>query len=174
MKDDAVPSRRYLPDTRRALTHKFAVAGHEGYLTVGFFDDGSPGELFIAMAKEGSTIGGLMDSLGILTSIALQYGVPLEVLVEKFSHQRFEPSGFTSNPDIKTTSSIVDYIFRWLAILVKSKDKIKSPPAPEAPVKQTKPVVSSDAPICPHCGSSTVRSGACHRCPNCGESLGCS
>jgi ribonucleoside-diphosphate reductase alpha chain len=109
-----LPLRRRLPETRQAVTHKFDIAGHEGYLTVGLFDDGQPGELFITMAKEGSTIGGLMDSVGALTSMALQYGVPLEALVKKFAHQRFEPSGFTKNPEIRNASSIMDYVFRWM------------------------------------------------------------
>jgi len=110
------PLRRRLPDTRTAVTHKFDIAGHEGYLTVGLFDDGTPGELFITMAKEGSTIGGLMDSIGTLTSLAWQYGVPLEALARKFAHQRFEPSGFTKNPEIRNASSITDYVFRWMAL----------------------------------------------------------
>ena len=109
------PLRRRLPDTRTAITHKFDIAGHEGYLTVGLFDDSQPGELFITMAKEGSTIGGLMDSIGTLTSMAFQYGVPLEALVRKFAHQRFEPSGFTKNPEVRNASSITDYVFRWMA-----------------------------------------------------------
>ena len=109
------PLRRRLTDTRTAVTHKFDIAGHEGYLTVGLFEDGQPGELFITMAKEGSTIGGLMDSIGTLTSLALQYGVPLDALVRKFAHQRFEPSGYTKNPDIRNASSITDYVFRWMA-----------------------------------------------------------
>ena len=109
------PLRRRLPDTRTAITHKFDIAGHEGYLTVGLFEDGAPGELFITMAKEGSTIGGLMDSIGTLTSLAWQYGVPLEALVKKFAHQRFEPSGFTKNADIRNATSITDYVFRWMA-----------------------------------------------------------
>jgi ribonucleoside-diphosphate reductase alpha chain len=110
------PLRRRLSDTRTAITHKFDIAGHEGYLTVGLFEDGHPGELFITMAKEGSTIGGLMDGIGTLTSMALQYGVPLEALVKKFAHQRFEPSGFTKNPEIRNASSITDYVFRWMAV----------------------------------------------------------
>ncbi len=110
------PMRRRLPDTRRSLTHKFSVAGHEGYLTVGLYEDGSPGELFLTMAKEGSTVGGLMDSLGTAISVALQYGVPVESLVTKFTHQRFEPAGMTHNPDIPFAKSLVDYIFRWLGI----------------------------------------------------------
>jgi ribonucleoside-diphosphate reductase alpha chain len=109
------PARRRLPDTRMAINHKFDIAGHEGYLTVGLFESGQPGELFVTMAKEGSTIGGLMDSVGALTSLSLQYGVPLDALVNKFSHQRFEPSGFTKNPDIRQASSIIDYVFRWMA-----------------------------------------------------------
>ena len=110
------PLRRRLSDTRTAVTHKFDIAGHEGYMTVGLFEDKQPGELFITMAKEGSTIGGLMDGIGTLTSIALQYGVPLEALVKKFAHQRFEPSGFTKNPEIRNASSITDYVFRWMAV----------------------------------------------------------
>ncbi len=110
------PLRRRLTDTRKAVTHKFDIAGHEGYLTVGLFGDDQPGELFITMAKEGSTIGGLMDSIGTLTSMAFQYGVPLEALVRKFAHQRFEPSGFTKNPEIRNAASITDYVFRWLAM----------------------------------------------------------
>ena len=110
------PMRRRLPDTRSSMTHKFNVAGHEGYLTVGLYEDGMPGELFITMAKEGSTIGGLMDSLGTATSVALQYGVPLESMVKKFTHQRFEPAGMSTNPEIPFAKSLVDYIFRWLGI----------------------------------------------------------
>jgi len=110
------PARRRLPATRQSLTHKFSVGGHEGYITVGLFEDGAPGELFITMAKEGSTIGGLMDTIGTLTSMSLQYGVPLEALTSKFSHMRFEPSGWTGNPEIPNAKSVVDYIFRWLGI----------------------------------------------------------
>ena len=109
------PLRRRLPETRAAITHKFDIAGHEGYINVGLFDDGKPGELFVTMAKEGSTIGGLMDTIGALTSMALQYGVPLEALAKKFSHQRYEPSGFTKNPEIRNAFSITDYVFRWMA-----------------------------------------------------------
>ena len=110
------PMRRRLADTRRSLTHKFNVAGHEGYLTVGLYEDGKPGELFITMSKEGSTIGGLMDSLGTAVSVALQYGVPIESLVNKFTHQRFEPAGMTTNRDIPFAKSLVDYIFRWMGM----------------------------------------------------------
>jgi ribonucleoside-diphosphate reductase alpha chain len=107
--------RRKLPDERRSITHKFDIAGHEGYITAGMYEDGQPGEIFITMSKEGSTISGLMDSFATAISMALQYGVPLRVLVDKFSHMRFEPSGFTKNPDIPMAKSIMDYIFRWLA-----------------------------------------------------------
>jgi len=110
------PRRERLKDTRDSKTHKFNVAGHEGYLTVGLYDDGRPGELFITMAKEGSTVGGLMDAFGTAVSMSLQYGVPLEVYVNKFSHTRFEPMGHTKNPDIRIAKSIIDYIFRWLGI----------------------------------------------------------
>src|SRR5687767_3158011 len=109
------PLRRKLPDERRSITHKFDIAGHEGYIIAGMYEDGQPGEIFITMSKEGSTISGLMDSFATAISIALQYGVPLRGLVDKFSHMRFEPSGFTKNPDIPMAKSIMDYIFRWLA-----------------------------------------------------------
>ncbi|HWP57335.1 MAG TPA: vitamin B12-dependent ribonucleotide reductase [Candidatus Acidoferrales bacterium] len=112
---DMRPLRRKLPDERKSITHKFDIAGHEGYITVGMYDDGQPGEIFITMSKEGSTISGLMDSFATAISMALQYGVPLKVLVDKFSHMRFEPSGFTKNPDVPFAKSIMDYIFRWLA-----------------------------------------------------------
>ncbi len=114
--DGTQPIRRRLPATRQSVTHKFSVGGHDGYITVGLFEDGTPGELFITMAKEGSTIGGLMDTIGTLTSMALQYGVPLQALVDKFTHMRFEPSGWTGDPDIPHAKSVVDYIFRWLGI----------------------------------------------------------
>ncbi|QDU96373.1 Vitamin B12-dependent ribonucleotide reductase [Lignipirellula cremea] len=110
------PRRERLPDTRQSVTHKFNVAGHEGYITVGLYPDGRPGELFITMAKEGSTIGGLMDCFGTAISMSLQYGVPLEVLVNKFSHTRFEPMGHTTNPDVRIAKSVVDYIFRFMAV----------------------------------------------------------
>src|SRR6266404_1355565 len=122
------PLRHRMPDTRMSLTHRFEIAGHEGYITVGLYEDGQPGELFITMSKEGSTIGGLMDTVGTLTSIALQYGVPLESLAKKFAYQRFEPSGFTKNPDIRNATSITDYVFRWLACqFIKGYKEATSP-----------------------------------------------
>ena len=116
------PYRRRLPDERRAVTHKFQVAGHEGYITVGLYPDGTPGEIFLKMAKEGSTVSGLMDTLATMTSIALQYGVPLHDLVSKFGHVRFEPSGFTGNAEIPIAKSTVDYIFRWMGSRFLSKE----------------------------------------------------
>src|SRR5207302_10957346 len=109
------PVRRRLPDERQSLTHKFDIQGHEGYITVGLYPDGTPGEIFLTMAKEGSTMSGLMDAFATQTSLALQYGVPLRVMVNKFSHMRFEPNGFTRNPEIPMAKSLIDYIYRWLA-----------------------------------------------------------
>ncbi len=134
-----LPVRHRMPDTRMSLTHKFEIAGHEGYITVGLYEDGQPGELFIQMSKEGSTIGGLMDTVGTLSSIALQYGVPLESLVKKFAYQRFEPSGFTKNPDIRNATSITDYVFRWLGCqFIKGYKEATSPSRnhPELPLKE--------------------------------------
>jgi ribonucleoside-diphosphate reductase alpha chain len=115
--------RRKLPDERESITHKFSIGGHEGYITVGKYEDGSPGEIFITMAKEGSTISGLMDSFATMTSLSLQHGVPLQLLVDKFTHTRFEPSGFTKNPEIPMAKSIMDYIFKWLAIKFLTRDR---------------------------------------------------
>jgi ribonucleoside-diphosphate reductase alpha chain len=134
-----LPSRNRMPDTRVSLTHKFEIAGHEGYITVGLYESGQPGELFIQMAKEGSTIGGLMDTVATLTSLALQYGVPLESLVKKFAYQRFEPSGFTKNPDIRNATSITDYIFRWLGCqFIKGYKEATAPSRaqPDLPMKE--------------------------------------
>ncbi len=142
------PMRRRLPDTRRSMTHKFNVAGHEGYLTVGLYEDGMPGELFITMAKEGSTIGGLMDSLGTATSVALQYGVPLESLIRKFTHQRFEPAGMTTNREIPFAKSLVDYIFRWLGIqFIEGYREANAPQRASElkPKAQAEPKPASDA-----------------------------
>jgi ribonucleoside-diphosphate reductase alpha chain len=192
--------RRRLPAERQAICHKFDIAGHEGYLHVGFFEDGTPGEIFIKMAKEGSTVSGLMDSIGVLTSMALQYGVPLEVLVSKFSHVRFEPSGFTKNPDIPMAKSLIDYIFRFLgarflvgderaAVGLVERDDVGPagepggaaaarmlPSATGAASGATRIAFSpqADAPSCPECGSLMVRNGACYKCLNCGATSGCS
>lgn len=135
-----LPVRRRLPDTRQAVTHKFNLGGHEGYMTVGMFEDGSPGELFVTMAKEGSTIGGLMDTIGTLTSLSLQYGVCIQTLAKKFSHQRFEPSGFTNNPELKTASSIIDYVFRWMELHFVTSRQVPAPIAD--PAKEVTPTTN--------------------------------
>jgi ribonucleoside-diphosphate reductase alpha chain len=187
------PARRKLPDERHSITHKFSIAGHEGYITVGMYEDGKPGEIFLVMAKEGSTISGLMDAFATSISMALQYGVPLEALVEKFSHVRFEPSGFTKNPEVPYAKSITDYIFRWLAskfLSVEHQEAVGVQPQEGS----LKPVVGglakaqgaaatpaagsyraqADAPPCHYCGSLMVRNGSCYRCANCGSTSGCS
>jgi ribonucleoside-diphosphate reductase alpha chain len=145
------PLRRRLPDTRNATTHKFDVAGHEGYITVGLYADNSPGEIFIRMAKEGSTIGGLMDTIATLVSVSLQYGVPVESLVRKFEHVRFEPSGMTRNPEIPFAKSLVDYIFRWLAMEFVGGYRAKN-----APQREPRPQISDESPAAePAPGEST-------------------
>jgi ribonucleoside-diphosphate reductase alpha chain len=143
------PQRRKLPDERHAITHKFDVAGHEGYITVGLFEDGQPGEIFLVMAKEGSTISGFADAFAQAISYALQYGVPLQTLVDKFSHSRFEPSGMTKNPEVRFAKSIVDYIFRWMATKFLSPEaqfragvNMKEEPGAEGDRGQEPPVVS--------------------------------
>jgi ribonucleoside-diphosphate reductase alpha chain len=108
------PQRKRLPTTRSSVTHKFQIAEQKGYIIVGLYEDGRPGEVFLKIGKEGSTLGGMFDTVGILTSIALQHGVPLETLAEKLAYVRFEPSGWTKNPKINHAHSIVDYVFRWL------------------------------------------------------------
>jgi len=190
------PYRRKLPDERRSITHKFSVSGHEGYVTVGLYEDGKPGEIFIVMSKEGSTISGLMDSFATAISLTLQYGVPLEALVDKFTHMRFEPSGFTKNPEIPMAKSLVDYIFKWLgskfmtaeekkAIGIVSRDSSSTGPIPvtEQQVVSRSAIseehklafeTQADAPACHECGSIMVRSGSCYRCLNCGATSGCS
>lgn len=142
------PRRERLPDTRHSMTHKFNVAGHEGYITVGLYPDGRPGELFITMAKEGSTVGGLMDAFGTAVSISLQYGVPLEALVNKFSHMRFEPMGHTTNPEVRIAKSVVDYIFRWLGITFMPgyREVLGLPPKDEQDSEARKPAISNGSP----------------------------
>lgn len=182
--------RRRLPAERQALTHKFSIGGHEGYVTVGLFEDGRPGELFCTMAKSGSTISGLMDAFATSISMALQYGVPLDVLVNKFSHTRFEPSGFTGNKEVPMAKSVTDYIFRWLAIrfvevpvVPYSKRPVGSAlsAGPSSPIEtrdKNLPISTfanqSDSPPCQGCGTIMVRSGSCYKCYNCGSTSGCS
>jgi len=178
--------RRRLPDERRSCTHKFSIAGHEGYITVGEYNDGKPGEIFVTMAKTGSTISGLVDAFATSISISLQYGVPLEVLVRKFSYTHFEPYGWTPNPSIHFAKSIADYIFRWLEqkyLASKVSDNEKPDvlngfkqanltPQPGDPEKSFHD--QSDAPPCYNCGAIMVRNGACHKCLVCGSTDGCS
>ena len=178
--------RRRLPDERRALTHHFSIAGQEGYLTVGVYEDGLPGEIFITMAKQGSTISGLMDAFATVVSLALQHGVPLRVLCEKLSHMRFEPSGWSGNPKIGYAKSLMDYIARWLDLKFLSGDQgelFNAPPLPtQAAVDSNVDPVGAlgeliqmgDAPACNICGSLMVRSGTCYRCMTCGSTSGCS
>ena len=175
--------RRKLPAERQSITHKFSIGGHEGYITVGMFEDGSPGEIFITMAKEGSTISGLMDSMAVAISLTLQYGVPLKFLVEKFSHVRFEPSGWTGNPQIPYAKSIMDYIFRWLGVKflgpeygVTEVDETRILRTTEADPQQKLPLapVVLDAPVCAECGSIMTQNGSCFKCGNCGGTSGCS
>ncbi len=188
-------ARRRLPAERKAYTHKFSIAGHEGYITAGMYEDGLPGEVFITMSKEGSTLSGMMDAFATSISIALQYGVPVKVLVDKFSHMRFEPSGFTQNPEIPIAKSICDYIFRWLGIKFLPKDEQPINVVAESMVLETPKVESrvvetmaaaaergekyvfqtqADAPPCHECGSLMIRSGACYKCTQCGSTSGCS
>jgi ribonucleoside-diphosphate reductase alpha chain len=179
--------RRHLPDERRALTHHFSIAGQEGYLTVGVYEDGLPGEIFITMAKQGSTISGLMDAFATVVSLALQHGVPLSVLCDKLSHMRFEPSGWSGNPKIGYAKSLMDYIARWLELRFLAGDQgelFKALPMriqPALDANSTDPVGAlgeliqmGDAPACNICGSLMVRSGTCYRCGTCGSTSGCS
>jgi ribonucleoside-diphosphate reductase alpha chain len=195
--------RRKLNDERMSITHKFSIAGQEGYFNVGLYEDGSPGEIFIKMSKEGSTISGLMDSFAVAVSMCLQYGVPLRVLVNKFSHTRFEPSGYTTNKDIPIAKSLMDYIFRWFDmkfhpngdnghIEVHAGAGIAARLAPGQahsgrPAQAALPTgegdgsdlnshlahLQTDAPPCSECGTIMVRAGACYKCPNCGTTSGC-
>ena len=174
--------RHRLPDERKAMTHKFTIGEHEGYMTIGEFDDGSPGEVFVQISKEGSSVSGLMDAVGTLTSVALQSGVPLETLVKKFGHSRFEPSGWTRSKEIPHADSILDYVFRWMGTkyLNVSKESSETFETPLGNVLVESPAVTEgfqnqlDAPPCVACGSIMVRSGSCFRCMNCGETSGCS
>jgi ribonucleoside-diphosphate reductase alpha chain len=183
--------RKKLGDERPAITHKFSIAGHEGYITVGLYEDGQPGEIFIVMSKEGTVVSGLMDSFATAVSLALQYGVPLNVLAEKFVHTRFEPSGFTNNREIPIAKSVMDYIFRWLALKFLQKEEqptsnfenkeihieiANSNPTDQYIAKKEQHVFKkqSDAPPCNECGAIMVRNGSCYKCIECGATSGCS
>jgi ribonucleoside-diphosphate reductase alpha chain len=178
------PVRRKLPDERRSITHKFSIGGHEGYITVGMYEEGAPGEIFITMAKEGSTISGLVDAFATAVSFNLQYGVPLKFLVDKFAHVRFEPSGWTGNLQVPYAKSIMDYIFRWLGAKFLGEEYAVATVAGETPtLRPTEPdpqqalpfeTVAADAPLCAECGSIMTRNGSCYKCGNCGGTSGCS
>ena len=177
------PVRRKLPDERQSLTHKFSIGGHEGYITVGLFEDGTPGEVFISMAKEGSTISGLMDSFATSISYALQYGVPLKFFVDKFSHVRFEPSGWTGNPQVPYAKSIMDYIFRWMGAKFCGPEYAATEAGDALVLRKTEPdpqsalpfdLAMADAPLCSECGGLMTRNGSCYKCENCGGTSGCS
>ena len=175
----ASPVRRKLPDERPSLTHKFSVAGHEGYVTVGLYPDGTPGEVFISMNKAGSTISGLMDTIAVSVSTGLQYGVPLQFYFDKFSHVRFEPSGWTGNPQLPYAKSVVDYIFRWLGVRFLGQSATTeiaehTSLVPTEPERQQALAFdpSSDAPLCADCGSIMSRKGTCFYCNQCGSSSG--
>ena len=176
------PQRRRLADTRSAITHKFSIGGNEGYVTVGLYDDGTPGEVFTVMAKEGSVVSGLIDGFSTMTSLALQYGVPLDVMVRKFSHTRFEPSGFTGNREIPMAKSVLDYMFRWLDqqfhAPAAAQDKAVQPnlPGTSPEAIEVKLKASGEAATGPLCSSGcgpTIPNGGCNICPSCGETTGC-
>lgn len=176
-KPEPVQIRKKLQEECEAHRSKFVIGGHEGYLHVGLYDDGSPGELFIRMAKEGSTIGGLMDALATSVSVGLQHGVPLDVFTEKFKHSKFEPQGFTGHPKIRVATSVLDYLaryleYRYLESGESAAEEESEPELADTGVKRNG--FTADAPPCTQCGSITERNGTCYRCSNCGTSLGCS
>ena len=170
-----VPYRRRLPDERPAINHKFSVGGLEGYITTGLYHDGKPGEVFLTVSKQGTTISGLTDAFATLLSIALQYGVPLEDLVRKFSYMRFEPMGYTSNPDLRVSTSIIDYLFRWMEKRFLPGESVigtLEETVPESHLVADQRVY--DSPLCLSCGGATIRSGACFTCTVCFQTSGCS
>ena len=159
------PLPRLLPDDREAITHKFDIAGYEGYITVGLFEDRTPGEIYLVMAKEGSTISGFADAFARAVSLCLQYGVPLAVLIDNFQGVRFQPSGQTRHKEIGFAKSIVDYVFRWLGHHFL-------PQSPES-AKAVTPTSAEDGPSCSTCGQIMHQSGTCWKCGNCGSTKGC-
>lgn len=179
------PYRERLPDERPSITHKFVVGDHEGYIIVGLYPDGRPGEMFITIAKEGSTLSGVMDAFATSISILLQYGVPLKVLADKFAFVRYEPSGFTKNPHIRIAKSLTDYIFRWMvlkfgtleekvAMGIVIQDNEGDKKVLELPTTKVSGSPHGDGMPCPKCGGITQRNGTCHVCPSCGTTTGCS
>lgn len=169
-KHSCKPTRKKLPTEALGKRHKFTVGGVEGYLNMGLYDDGSLGEIFVKVSKEGSTLAGLIDAIAILTSIALQFGIPLEMLVEKFSHCKFEPAGFTRHPEIKTASSLVDYIFRYLALNFLNKAPVIDDYENLEPVEEK----NANGELCLNCGHRMYKLGTCFYCSNCGTTSGCS
>ncbi len=184
--------RQYLPSTRNSQTHKFAVAGHEGYLTYSTFEDGRLAEIFIRMSKQGSTLAGLLDAFAISVSIALQYGVPFKALADKFIHSRFEPAGYTENPQVLVATSIVDYIFKYLAFKLVSEDDLfdlgivhaekeseidshgvgtekKEKTVPDKKLANGHALAGT---VCRKCGGMMIQSGSCHSCLECGDTTG--
>lgn len=174
--------RKKLPETRNSITHKFSIAGHEGYLTAGMYEDGSLAEIFVSMAKQGSTLDGLVEAWAIAVSIALQHGVPLSTLVDKYRDMKFEPSGFTENPEIRLAKSIPDYLFNLLNRYFGDGRKISEAEAEKASqviqevIERSTAIatVSLDGPPCTRCGNLTKRSGSCYCCQSCGSTTGCS
>jgi ribonucleoside-diphosphate reductase alpha chain len=175
--------RRRLPEDRTEIGRKFQVGEYEGYIHVGLYEDGTPGDIFCDVAKVGTTLQGLVNSLMISVSLGLQYGVPLEVYVSKFAHMRFEPAGLTNDADIRTAKSIVDYIFRWMGKRFLTADQQEElgimspevPPQPAAPAGQTALFNHwEDAVECARCGGRMVRTGSCYTCRDCGTNTGCS
>jgi ribonucleoside-diphosphate reductase alpha chain len=185
--------RRKLSDERKSITHKFSVGGHKGYLIVGLYEEGTPGEIFIKMSKEGSTLSGFMDGLALSISVGLQYGVPLKTLVDKLTNTRFDPSGFSENPSIRYASSVLDYIARWLGgrflspeylkprIAVGEREPNQSAAVMPSKAKDSEPADRgngrasvSHAPSCTTCGMLMVPNGSCYKCVNCGSTSGCS
>jgi len=185
--------RRKLADERKSITHKFSVGGHKGYLIVGMYEEGTPGEIFIKMSKEGSTLSGFMDGLALSISVGLQHGVPLKTLVDKLTNTRFDPSGFTENPSIRYASSVLDYIARWMGgrflspeylkprIAVGEQEPNQSGAVMSSNAKDSEPADRgnglasvSHAPSCTTCGMLMVPNGSCYKCVNCGSTGGCS
>lgn len=169
--------RRRLPDTRQSITHKFSVGGHEGYLHVGMYEDGSPGELFIAMSKEGSTLSGLMDAFATSISMLLQHGVSLQKLADKFTGTKFEPAGWTGNSEIPLTTSLIDYVFRYLLLNFSETDTVVEDESKSVPKQESKSKVltsvSDSGRMCVECGSLMQRAGSCYTCITCGSTTGC-
>jgi len=156
-------ARHKMPKTRKSITHKFSISGHKGYLTAGLYDDGRPGEIFLHMAKAGSLLSGMADAWAVAISFGLQYGVPLDAFVKKFSHVHFEPAGLTGDARVPLASSVIDYVMRWLEVQFAEQRELL-PSGPAQP---------HEARWCLECGAAMTRTGVCWACPTCGASTGC-